>query len=65
MAEQVVVTIDKIGRVDIDAQNFQGTGCVEATEQIEIALGGIQKRDKKPEYNLPPNSTAQVIKNVF
>ena len=61
--EQIIVDIDVIGRVNIDAQGFTGKSCTEATEQIEIALGGVQARKEKPEYHMPAgNTTAQAIK---
>jgi len=65
MAEQIIVTVDVLGRVKIDAQGFHGKSCTEAIEQIEIALGGMQQRKEKPEFYAPPNSTAAVVKNAF
>lgn len=53
MQKQVVITIERDGTVAIDAQNFQGQGCKQATEAIEIALsgkGGERDDRKKPEY---------------
>lgn len=64
--QQVVLKIKPSGKVDIDAQNFNGVGCTEATEQIEIALGTKDpKRDLKPEYHNPAVSAAQQIKQDF
>ena len=33
--QHVVVTIRPSGKVNVEAMNFQGVGCTEATEQIE------------------------------
>ena len=33
----------------IEAHGFTGTSCVEATEFIERALGGVSERTAKPE----------------
>lgn len=50
MAEKIVVTIDAVGRTSIDAQGFAGKSCTEATQQIEIAIGGgAVKRTPKPD----------------
>lgn len=53
MARQILVRISKYGDTKIDAEGFTGTSCVEATQAIELALGGGGKRDLKPEYDEP------------
>lgn len=63
--EKIVITVNKIGEVQVDAQGFQDNGCEAATKHIEIALGGAKKRDEKPEFHVPPTNTAQSIKNMF
>jgi hypothetical protein len=54
MQKRVVVTVDPDGTTSIDAQNFKGKGCQDATEQVALALGGVtrDKSDdrKKPDY---------------
>ena len=52
--QTVVVTCHPTGRVQIEANGFNGVGCTEATEQIEISLGSKVKRDFKPEYHQSP-----------
>lgn len=52
--KHVVVTIRPSGRVDVEANGFNGVGCTEATEQIEIVLGSKVDRDFKPEYHAEP-----------
>lgn len=57
----VVVTISPAGLVKIDAQNFTGKACEDATAQIEQVLGGVSVRSSKPERHLPAMpSTGQV-----
>ena len=54
MGEQVVIDISRAGVVTIDAQGYQGTSCANATEQLELVLGGgAKKRETKPEYHMP------------
>lgn len=63
--QNVVVNIAPSGKVAIEANNFNGVGCTEATEQIEIVLGSKDpKRDYKPEYHQPADM-AQTIKQDF
>lgn len=64
--KQIVVDISPSGSVKIDAIGFKGVGCAEATEQIEIALGGAAPKDKKkkPEF-FNPASTGTKNKLTF
>jgi len=52
MQKQIAVEIDTTGKVKIEAQNFKGKGCADATAQLELVLGGgaTKKTDKKPEF---------------
>lgn len=49
--KQINIDISPEGEVKIDASGFRGKGCTEATQQIEIALGGSapKQRKMKPE----------------
>ena len=47
----IIVDIDSNGAVSINAEGFRGSTCVDATRFLETALGVIQERHKKPEYN--------------
>lgn len=50
----LVIDISPSGNVQIDAQGFQGNSCAKATEQIELVLGGAnKKRSEKPEFFAP------------
>jgi len=48
------VRFSPAGVVINEAVNCEGTSCVEASAPIEIALGGVDSRDLKPEYYAPP-----------
>lgn len=52
--KQVVISFFPDGSTVVDAQNFQGKGCADATQAIELALAGSDpnNRDdkKKPDY---------------
>ncbi len=58
--KEVVIEIDPDGTTRIEAQNFKGKGCAEATAMLELALGGTDpgnKSDKrKPEFAMNPGS---------
>ncbi len=48
--KEIVVTIDKTGAIQIDAQGFKGKECEAATKAIEKALGTVTKRERKREF---------------
>jgi len=49
--KELKITIDKFGRVSIDASGFIGKECIKETEDLEKALGTVKERKFKPEYN--------------
>jgi hypothetical protein len=58
---QLIVNITPAGSVHIDAQGFQGKGCAEATEKLEVVLGGgaaPKSKKKKPEFFASPSTKA-------
>ena len=54
MQKTVTVTIDPLGNPTVEANNFNGQGCTQATESLEKALSGGKagslKREYKPEW---------------
>lgn len=62
MAEELVVDITSAGTVKVEAKGFSGNACAQASEHIELVLGGLQKQTKKPEFYSPPVSTQQGVK---
>jgi len=64
MGEEIIVDISAAGNVNLETRGFKGASCAKATEQIEIVLGGGQKKTKKPEY-FAPATTGQRTKLTF
>lgn len=60
----IVIDISPAGTTKIEANGFNGCGCTEATEKIELVLGGGQKKTPKPEM-YSPATTAQSITRTF
>ena len=54
MAQKITMTITPGGRVEVDAEGFEGCSCEEATEAVHLVLGGRGKTDYKPEYYAAP-----------
>ena len=54
----ITVDITPAGSVKVEAHGFKGKGCAEATEQIEIVLGGAAKKTKKkkPDFFADPQT---------
>ncbi len=50
MQKGITVIVDASGKIQVEAQGYKGSSCVEATRFIEEALGRVQARRKKPEY---------------
>jgi hypothetical protein len=66
MEKTITIDITPAGSTKIEANGFEGCGCTEATEHIELVLGGGQKKTTpKPEMYAAPMSTAQGIKRTF
>lgn len=58
---EVIVNISPAGRIEIDAQGYEGAACDTATEQLEIVLGGgLVKKEPKPERFAAPSTTVDV-----
>lgn len=49
----IKIDVSPAGNVNMDLNGFKGKSCAKVTEQIQIALGGSAKVDKKPEFNIP------------
>ena len=65
IGKQIEIVIDQLGNVKIDAKGFSGCGCTEATQDIELVLGGAPKTKKKPEFYSSPTSGKNTIKRTF
>ena len=61
MSKNITVEITPAGNVKVEAHNFQGCGCTDATQQIEVAIGGTapKKKDMKPEFYQQASGTTE------
>ena len=50
MNKRITVTVGVDGQTTVEAHGFKGKGCVDATQEIERALGTPGPRQKKKEY---------------
>jgi len=62
--QQVEYTIDKQGNLIERVLNVKGKGCLDLTEEIEKALGVVEKRELLPEYNQVPAIEENVERQV-
>ncbi|MFS8859537.1 DUF2997 domain-containing protein [Synechococcus sp. H65.1] len=62
--QQVEYIIDKDGNVIERVLNVKGKGCLDLTEEIERALGTVQKRELLPEYDQAPVIEQNVQRQV-
>lgn len=60
MSKKIVVEFDEEGQAKIEAFGFTGTACEAATKFIEEALGKVDSRTKKKEYNAKTVGTQRV-----
>ena len=50
MKRTLEILISPSGEIQIDAIGFNGPDCEQATRLLEEALGAVQVRQRKPEY---------------
>ena len=58
MSRRILVKISPTGEIIVEADGFQGKGCVDATKAIEEALGTRTSRGLKPEFQRQPQSAS-------
>lgn len=64
--EQIVIEISPAGHTTIEAHGFVGCGCTDASQDIEMVLGGpAVKKEKKPEFYAPGQTSGQDHKLTF
>lgn len=49
--KEIIVTVDTHGQVTIAPKGYKGKSCLEATKQIEEALGIAGKRNHTAEFH--------------
>jgi hypothetical protein len=47
--KRIIVSIDPQGQLSIEAEGYQGNGCLQATQMLERMLGRVEKRSRKSE----------------
>ena len=52
--QELEITIDIEGKVEVKVRGMHGPECLKTTENIENALGDVQKRAFLPEYYESP-----------
>lgn len=50
MRKQLKITIDEDGNANVDVDGFDGRKCLEATRDIEEAIGTVEDRNRKPSF---------------
>ncbi len=59
--ETVIVTIDKSGKVMVEAAGLVGAGCEALTAAMRDALGSSGESQRKPEYFAPAANVNQEV----
>jgi hypothetical protein len=59
MNRTIEIIIGSTGEIQIDAVGFKGPDCEKATAFLEVALGVVGKKIKKPEYHQQITTTSQ------
>ena len=52
MKPAIEIIVSPKGDIQIDAVGFKGADCEKATRFLEVALGVVGNRVKKPEYHV-------------
>ncbi len=52
--QELEITIDKQGRVQVAVRGVHGEGCLAMTRNIENAVGTVEVREYTPEYYEQP-----------
>jgi len=52
--QELEITIDKDGKVQVATRGFHGEGCLAATKNIEDAVGTVEEREYTAEYYEQP-----------
>ena len=50
MPQQITVTVSPTGDAKVEASGYRGASCVDATRQLEEALGKTSADAKTPEF---------------
>ena len=56
---QIKVVISPEGDVEIETSGFRGKACLDATAELEEALGTVGQREMKPEFRQEEESESR------
>lgn len=56
--QELEITIDKEGRVQVAVRGTKGESCLALTRNIENAVGTVEEREYTAEYYEPPVSVS-------
>ena len=48
--QEMEITIDKEGRIQVNVKGIQGTGCLAFTQELENALGIVEHREYTADF---------------
>jgi len=63
--EKFVITIHQNNRITLDAINFNGRLCLNASKSLEKKLGTVLKRDLKPEATLQIRTKSKISERRY
>jgi hypothetical protein len=55
MEKEIITRIKPTGEVEIETKGYRGRSCLEATKDLETALGKVGERELKPEFRQEEN----------
>lgn len=61
--QELEITIDKTGRVQVAVRGIHGEGCLALTKNIENAVGAVQEREYTAEYYEQPEEVSGYQRN--
>ena len=59
MKPTIEIVVSPIGDILIEGVGFKGADCEKATRFLEVALGVVNSKAKKPEFHQPARSMLQ------
>lgn len=51
--KQIIVTVGKDATVKVETKGFSGPSCLQETQALEAAIGGVSRTEQTPEFYEP------------
>ena len=61
--QKIRVTIENDGSTTVETTGFQGSTCIEATAELQAALGVVEDTTKKPEFYVQTTENQQQLRS--